>query len=127
MVNIISTFDLILFPFGAASGVSCRQVKSNQERLCTALDLDGGMWPHWEEYKKRVAARVENRFYMDLGRAVIRAVEEAEMQDHADSVCAMAIAEEEEGEWDFAVEDILGENQAFGDAVFVLYWEYSER
>lgn len=85
------------------------------------------MWFHWEEYKKRVAARTENLFYLDLGRAVIRAVEEAEMQDYADSVCQMAMAEEIDSEWDFAVEDILGESQAFGDSVFVLYWEYSER
>lgn len=117
----------MLFPFWAASGVSCRQVKSIQERICTVLGLIGGMWPHWQEYKKRVAARTENLFYLDLGKAVIRAVEEAEMQEYADSVCAMAIAEEEEGEWDFAVEDILGEGKSFGDAVFVLYWEYSER
>ena len=56
------------------------------------------MWPYWEEYKKRVAARGSNSFYLDLGKAVIRAVEEADMLDHADSVCCMAIAEEEEDE-----------------------------
>lgn len=85
------------------------------------------MWPYWENYKKRVAMRGYNTFYLDLGKAVIRAVEEADMVDHADSVCCMAIAEENDDDWDLAVEDILGESISFQEAVFVLYWEYSER
>jgi hypothetical protein len=76
---------------------------------------------HWNLYKAEVAER--EGFYLDLGRAVIRVVEECALEDWAECVCCQAYAEEDPIEWDFAVEDIMGESDAFGKAVFNVYWD----
>lgn len=79
------------------------------------------MWPHWEEYKKRVEARrKENQFYWELGKAVIRIVEESCMQEEADMMIAKEM-EIEPDDWDFNFEDVLGSRKHFSDVVFTMF------
>lgn len=100
------------------------QVKLNQARIRTVLILVGGMWPHWELYKEEVAQR--EGFYLHLGQAVVQVVEDCGIEDWAECVCCEAYAEEDPLEWDFAVEDIMGESDSFGKAVFAVYWSKLE-
>lgn len=82
-------------------------------------------YPYWEQYKERVQARgrlgEEMRLYFDLGKCVVRAVEDSDMMDYADMICMREI-EQDPIDWDFNVEDRLGESEAFGKSVFALYW-----
>ena len=79
-------------------------------------------YPYWEQYKDKVQARNPDMgLYFQLGVALIRAVEESDMMDYADMICMREI-EQDPIDWDFNVEDRLGESEAFGKAVFALYW-----
>lgn len=83
------------------------------------------MWPHWEEYKKRVVARDGvNQLYLEIGKAVIRVVEECEMQEEIDMMIAREMEIEPE-HWDMNLEDKLAENKVISDAVFVVFWNHS--
>lgn len=81
------------------------------------------MYPYWQQYKDRVRARSSRKdlIYEDLGKAVIRVVEGADMVEYADMIC-MREMEQDPIDWDFNVEDELGESDAFGKAVFTVYW-----
>lgn len=95
------------------------QVKSRPGGMCPSK------YPYWQEYKDRVQARSrlggEMKLYFDLGKAVIRVVEDADMVEYADMICMREI-EQDPIDWDFNVEDALGESDALGKAVFAVYW-----
>lgn len=83
-------------------------------------------WKYWEQYKQRVhGRRLKNRFYYELGVAVIRVVEECCMEEEVDAIIMDEI-DSDPYEWDFNVEDRLGENEAFSHGVFVMYWGVNE-
>lgn len=81
------------------------------------------MWPHWEEYKKKVALRKtwDVKFFYELGLSVIRVVEEAGMEDVVDGRIAQLIGEAVVF-WDTEVEDWLADHNGVAHGVFVMYW-----
>lgn len=77
-------------------------------------------FPHWDMYKAEVAQRSD--FYYELGMAVIRVVEDCCMEDWAEAICVGEYADGDEEDWDFNVEDVMGQSDQFSHAVFCVFW-----